>query len=109
VFARWLDGDLSATCPDGESATAVVDRFGAALEYVADLHRGEPALVVSHGGATALSLPRLCRNAGTELARAHWVPNCAVADVVIDADGWLLRSWPGSGDPSAAEPDPPAG
>jgi hypothetical protein len=32
-----------------------------------------------------------------------------MAEVVVDADGWLLRNWPGSPDKAEAEPDQPAG
>lgn len=104
VFRRWLDGDLTAGCPGGETAGAVIERFGSALQGVADLHRGETIIVVSHGGAMALAIPRLCLNVSDDLVRAHWVPNCAVAEIDADADGWELRNWPGSPDPRVAEP-----
>lgn len=109
VFRRWLDDDLAAGCPGGETARAVIERFGAALRELADLHRGETVVIVSHGGAMSLAIPRLCLNASADLVRAHWVPNCAVAEVSVDADRWLLQSWPGSRDPAAAGADPPAG
>jgi probable phosphoglycerate mutase len=109
VFARWLDGDLDASWPGGETATAVIGRFRAVLQSVADLHRGETVVVVSHGGVMSLAIPRLCDNAATELSRAHWLPNCAMAEIVVDADGWLLRNWPGSRDQAYVEPDSPAG
>ncbi len=106
VFAQWLAGDHDARCPGGESAAEVIDRFRRALSGVADLHRGETVVVVSHGGAMSLALPRLCGNVPDELARAHWLPYCAVAKVDVDADGWFLDTWPGSTDPAVAESDP---
>ena len=65
------------------------------LSEVADAHRGESVLVVSHGGAICMALPVLARN----LDRAHGhglpLPNCAVVALEADADGWVARSWNG--------------
>jgi len=105
VFDRWLAGEPDARCPGGESAAEVVARFGRALTELADLYRGETVVVVSHGGAMSLALPRLCGNVPDELARAHWLPHCSVAEVVVAADGWELRDWPGSEDPPAGPDD----
>ncbi len=109
VFNRWLDDDLAAGCPGGETGSAVIQRVGDALQELADQHRGETVVVVSHGAAMSLAIPRLCRNAGSDLIRAHWVPHCAIAEISVDADGWLLRNWPGSRDPAVAEADLPVG
>lgn len=87
--------------PDGESARQVGERFRAALEEVADQHRGETVVVVSYGAAMASALPSLCGN--SDPALAHWPPPCAVAAVSIDSDGWRLGHWPGSTDPLVAE------
>ena len=52
TFLRWLDGELSA-----EASTAArpampwSGRMRDALQELADLHRGETVVVVSHGGA----------------------------------------------------------
>ena len=50
TFASWLAGDLTARIPGGESGEEVVERYTAVLEEIADEHRGESVLVVSHGG-----------------------------------------------------------
>ncbi|MBA3250289.1 MAG: histidine phosphatase family protein [Geodermatophilaceae bacterium] len=104
VFDRWLAGDLDAACPGGDSARQVGARFAAALEEVADQHRGETVVVVSHGGAMALALPSLCGNASPALRQAHWLPHCGLAEVSIGAQGWELGPWPGSTDQLVAEP-----
>jgi broad specificity phosphatase PhoE len=60
-----------------------------ALSDIADQHRGETVLVVSHGGALSVALPALCGTPGPppELG------NCDGALVEQDADGWALRTW----------------
>ncbi len=90
-------------CADGESEASVLGRFRAALEEVADQHPGETVLVVSHGGAMSVALPRLCDNVTEELSRARWLAHCASVEVQIGAEGWLLGRWPGSLDPAVAE------
>lgn len=101
VFARWLDGALAAACPGAESGADVLARYRAALGDIADQHRGETVVVVSHGGVMSLCLPLLCDNVSDDLARARWIPNCGMATVLVDADGWVLCNWPG------VEPVPP--
>ena len=95
TFAAWLGGDLSACIPGGETGAEVVDRVSAVLAEVADAHRGESVLVVSHGGAIRTALPVLARN--LDPARAIELPlsECGVVAVEGDADGWVARSWGG--------------
>ena len=99
VFDRWLAGDLDAGCPGGEDGHTLVARYREAVETIADQHRGETVLVFSHGGVMSLVLPRLALNARNDLAAQRFLPNCVPAELAVDADGWLLRSWPGSTDP----------
>jgi probable phosphoglycerate mutase len=44
-----------------ESGPDVVERFGRELELVADAHRGEAVLVVTHGGTMSVGVPALAR------------------------------------------------
>jgi len=99
VFDRWLAGDLDAGCPGGDDGHTLVARYREAVETTADQHRGETVLVFSHGGVMSLVLPRLALNARNDLAAQRFLPNCVPAELAVDADGWLLRSWPGSTDP----------
>ncbi|WP_165962913.1 histidine phosphatase family protein [Occultella glacieicola] len=101
VMRRWVAGDLDAALPGGESGTRVVDRFRDAAEEIADRFRGETVLVVSHGGVMSLVLPHLA--AGQPgMTGERWIPPCGVAEVHVDADGWSLRTWPGSTDVTVA-------
>lgn len=96
VFVAWVMGDLDRRWPGAETGSEVVDRFVAAVGELADRHRGESVLVVSHGGAMTLAIPNTVTNARPGLARAADIPNCAVSEVEIDADGWrLVGPWPG--------------
>jgi probable phosphoglycerate mutase len=95
TFAAWVGGDLSARIPGGESGQEVVARYEAVLEEVADAHRGESVLVVSHGGVMSMVLPRLARNLAPDHTHGLPLPNCGVVALEADADGWVARSWAG--------------
>lgn len=99
VFDRWLAGDLDAGCPGGEDGHTLLARYRDAVETIADLHRGERVLVFSHGGVMSLVIPRLSINRRADLAAQRFLPNCVPAELAVDADGWVVRSWPGSTDP----------
>jgi probable phosphoglycerate mutase len=95
TFAAWLDGDLTARIPGGESGLEVVARYEAVLDEVADAHRGESVLVVSHGGVMCLVLPLLARNLAPDHTRELPLPNCGLVAFEADDDGWVARSWAG--------------
>ncbi|WP_163544308.1 histidine phosphatase family protein [Occultella kanbiaonis] len=101
VKRRWVDGDLGAALPGGESGTQVVTRFAGAAEEIADRFRGETVLVISHGGTMSLVLPHLAA-AEPGMTESRWIPPCGVAEVHVDADGWSLKTWPGSTDVAVA-------
>lgn len=107
VFVAWVSGDLDRRWPGAETGSAVVARFVAAVEELADRHRGETVLVVSHGGVMTLAIPNTAENVRPELALDAMIPNCAVAEVEVDADGWrLVGPWPGR---RWEEPNPEVG
>ncbi len=92
----WAGGDLARRWPGAESGDEVVVRFVAALEGLADRHRGETVVVVSHGGVMTLGVTHTALNAAPETRRQLDVPHGAVATVEVDADGWrLVEPWPG--------------
>ncbi len=82
----------------GEAAADAVHRYREALQAIADLHRGETVLVFSHGGVMTLVLPRISGNVRDDLARRTSLPDCAVAEVAVDADGFVLLAWTGAAD-----------
>lgn len=101
VFTAWMDGDLAAGFPGGETGAHIVERYREALETIADAHRGESVLVISHGGVMSLAIPRLSRNVRDDLARRQYLPNAVPAELSVDAGGIEVTSWPGSEDKRA--------
>ena len=92
-----VDGLQDFSAGDLEAASLHDERrFAVAIGEIADVHRGETVLVFSHGGAMSPAIPRLSVNVGNNLAGQGFLPNCAVAEVEVDADGWRLVSWPGA-------------
>jgi probable phosphoglycerate mutase len=93
TFTAWLAGDLTARIPGAESGSEVVDRVHAVLTEIADAHRGEAVLVISHGGVMCMALPELARNLDPGRAQDVPMPNCGVVALEADVDGWVARSW----------------
>ena len=100
VYEAWRAGHLGTIVPGGESGEELLRRYRGALEEIADLHRGETVLVFSHGAVMSFCLPRMGRNVRDDLAAQMFLPNCAVAEVSVDADDVAILSWPGSADRS---------
>ena len=94
TYAAWLADDLSPRIPGGESGEEGLARFGGALSSIADLHRGETVLVISHGGAMSLGLPRLAF--GSVPNPPPPLANCAQVEVQAGDDGWTHGPWPGA-------------
>jgi probable phosphoglycerate mutase len=89
TYAAWLAGDLDRRIPGGESGAEVVARVRGVLDEVADAHRGETVLVISHGGALRLAVPLLARLE----AGPFRIANCSVIEVEADDDGRVCRAW----------------
>ena len=95
VFSRWIDGDLEARIEGAESGTEVIDRVCAELELVADQHRGESALVISHGGAICTAVPALAGNVSARFPESRPIPNTGVVELEANGEGWRAVSWCG--------------
>jgi broad specificity phosphatase PhoE len=80
----WVAGDVEARAPGSESAVEIAARVRRVLDDLADRHRGEAVLVVSHGGALVATLAVL----DFEPGRSWDIQNCAFAQLDGDADGW---------------------
>ncbi|MBB6629221.1 histidine phosphatase family protein [Nocardioides sp. KIGAM211] len=92
VFRAWAEGDDTAAIDGGEVVGDIVARVHAVLREVADAHRGETALVVSHGGAILASVPGLVgapRLSSYDLV----LPNCGFVVLEADDEGWRLVRW----------------
>ncbi len=89
IFTAWSAGDLDPRIPGGECGHDVVARVREVLSEVADAHRGETVLVVSHGGVLRLAVPALARMDAEPIG----LESCSTIEVEIDADDWVCRSW----------------
>ena len=94
VFAAWVAGDESARIPGGETVREIATRVTGVLDEVRDVHRGEGALVVGHGGAIMITVPLLL---GTPRSSAH--------DLVLPGGGFLAlegddTGWRATGETS---------
>lgn len=94
-FAWLLDGDLDRRIDGGETGREVLERFAAAMADIADGHRGQCVVVVSHGGTLSLGLTAMCANLRPAFVRDHPLPNAARIDVEYDGDGWTAHHWAG--------------
>jgi broad specificity phosphatase PhoE len=95
-FERWLSfGDLNHGFEGGENAVQAADRVSRVLVELARRHDNGTAIVVSHGGALALSLIRLCHNVPADFVWANLLDNCAAVAVSVDGDAWTCLSWAG--------------
>jgi len=95
TFTSWLGGDLAARIAGGETGVEVVDRLSGVLAEIADAHRGEAVLVISHGGVMCMALPHVAGNLTPTFSQGRPVDNCAVVRLDVDDDGWAARSWAG--------------
>lgn len=95
VYQAWRHGDLGRFIPGGEKGEDVLARFREALQEIADLHRGETVLVVTHQTATCIALPMLADNLGPSYARENELGNGQAAEIMVDADGWQVTRWAG--------------
>jgi probable phosphoglycerate mutase len=89
IYAAWLAGELDTRMPGAECGQDIVTRMREVLCEIADAHRGETVLVISHGGALRLAVPTLARMDAEPVE----LDNCAAIEVEIDADDWVCRSW----------------
>jgi len=88
---RWLAGDLEAGVPGGETGRETSGRVLAVLDELADQHRGETVLVVTHGGVI-LSLWGAIAPGSPAAPAGDGVANCSTYVFERDADGWRAGS-----------------
>ncbi|WP_067442108.1 histidine phosphatase family protein [Nocardioides jensenii] len=93
IYRRWTDGDLDVRVPGAETGAEGIERLRSTLSDIADQHRGEDVLVITHGGLLRMGVPALVRLDGHE---ARPLGNGEFIEVDIDSDGWVCRAWPGT-------------
>lgn len=95
VTDHWYAGNLEPGFPGGENGKQVIGRYRDQLAEIADLHRGETVLVVTHQTATCVALPALADNLQPSYAREHALGNGQAAELMVDGDGWRVVRWAG--------------
>jgi probable phosphoglycerate mutase len=95
VYAAWLEGELDGTI-FGETGHDVVERLRSVVEEVADRHRGEAVLLISHGGIIELGLTHLSRNVTAAFVDAHPLDNGETVELEVDSSGWVCTHWAGT-------------
>ena len=89
IMTSWLAGDLTVGVPGGETGRETADRVLAVLDAIADQHRGETVLVVTHGGVI-LALWGAIAPGSADAPRNDAVANWSSYVFECDSDGWRV-------------------
>jgi probable phosphoglycerate mutase len=76
----------------GESLEQLSARVVGALQRVADAHRGESLLIVTHGGVLDV-INRFIRGLPFAAARDFHIPNAGINRLTVDGAGWRIECW----------------
>lgn len=98
LSVRWyLDDDLDARRPGGESGAEIVARVTTGLrEIAAEIPLDGTAAVVSHGAALRLTIPRVASGVSYDHALRHHLPNTSYVEIEIHSDtDWRCVQWDG--------------
>jgi len=92
AFSRVREVDPDFAIPGGESRRQFHERVVSALEFLAEEHRGEALVVVTHGGVLAT----LYRHVhGIELSVPHSIPilNASYNALTHDGEAFRMVAW----------------
>lgn len=92
AHARYLVRDPHYDFEVGESLSHVASRVVAAIEALADRHRGHAVLLVSHGGVLDVCY-RKATGRDLSAPRDFPIPNAALNWIEVGVNGWRLLSW----------------
>jgi 2,3-bisphosphoglycerate-dependent phosphoglycerate mutase len=92
AHARYLARDRDYDFEVGESLSGLAARVAVAVEALAERHRGQSVLLVSHGGVLDVCYRRAT---GRDLSapRDFPIPNAALNWIEVGRQGWRLHSW----------------
>lgn len=92
LIARVEARDPSFVPDGGESLADFAQRVRKAFDAIADAHRGEQVLVVTHGGVLDV-LYRLANDRPLDAPRDFLIPNAALNWLVHDGTRWSIEHW----------------
>lgn len=103
LFTAWmLDDALDLARPGGETGAQILTRMRASITEVVDRHADDEGEVVliGHGAALRLALPRLCEGVSALFALRHHLANTAAVLVDIEPVAGapprlVCRDWAG--------------
>ena len=96
TYRAWLDGDLDRRLPGGETGAELRHRMHHVLHEIAERHRGETVLAISHGGLMRLTLPLILTREPTDPPAR--LGNCATVEISVDDHHWTCVRWPPASD-----------
>ena len=83
-YYDWKNDIAHLTMSGGESAYAVRERMGKAIEELASQYKGKTVLVACHGGVIK-TVPSYFSNCDDDIFRCTHVPgNCSITEVVFE-------------------------
>ena len=92
TYAAWLGGDLDRRLPGGETGAELRLRMHHVLHEIAERHRGQTVLAISHGGLMRLTLPLILTREPAD--PPDRIGNCAVVELTVDDHHWTCVHWP---------------
>jgi 2,3-bisphosphoglycerate-dependent phosphoglycerate mutase len=101
TYRAWLSGDLDRRLPGGETGAELRHRMHHVLHEIAERHRGETVLAVSHGGLMRLTLPLILIQEPEDPAAR--LGNCAIVEMTVDGP-LAMRALAGCGTRGVAPP-----
>ncbi len=91
TIATWLDGDLNREMPGGETGTAFLARYDAAIAEICQ-QDVTSALVVSHGAAIRTWVTHRAAGEHAPVHEGLHNTGCITLDGTPE-EGWVIMSW----------------
>lgn len=88
----WQSRDPEAELPEGESLGTFHRRVVQAIDNIADKHRGQRVMVVSHGGAMDI-IWRHASQVSLQANREAPLHNASLNRIEVSPDGWKIIDW----------------
>lgn len=88
-LARWEDGKIDNTPPNGESLEDLAERVGAAYRDICAAHPDQTILIVSHGGTLQVMIT-LALGLPLKDYRKLWLSNASVSELLVDTNRTVL-------------------
>ena len=97
-MAGWMQGDLAARAPGGESLAEVLDRFLPPVQAAIEQFAGQPGdlILVSHSVVLSAALPFLFTNLTPAWALLDVLPHTGIATGAFIDGALTCTDWNGT-------------